>query len=503
MVGWQPAQPAAAATPQRVLLAYDSQNVQAEKAGTVATMQQMLTSAGVAVHVTAIRDYKPGMLKDYQGVVTLINWADGALTNSAFTADRAAFKGAQLHVGPGLTAQEANRLGATVTPFYRRQFVVTTSTGPQLLPYSERLDALTTTQSGGKTFGKLTIQGGDNRQYPYGYVRNQAGYVPTFTGEGISFITTMQAVAALFTHNQAATGPLLTITGVTPYTDQRLLRKLGNYLDARSIPYVVSARSVAANTDLSAFATYAETLSMLTRGAGVVMLDMPELGSEATRAGQDLHDNLLATLTELGKKKVVPIGFSGPSDWNLDRTLRTRGLAASNVFLQLPPRAQSPTLHRDDNAGTFALAYTSVSGASLASAKYGRALSDDDQRFALPTAVTFPMATSAKTLRGLEQRISAFQYDWRNPRGINTEIRIGTLSMGKRNGVIYLNGVQVTGGYHPEKAMRKPRKVVSRVNRFFKMQSVLLWGFFAVSLTTMAVLLLLGRRVYRNMYKRR
>jgi uncharacterized protein YdaL len=489
----------------RVLLAYDATDAAENKDTAVPAMQRLLTSAGVRVHVMNISTYKHGMLKagNYTGVVTLVNWPTMKISNQAFLRDRSQFQGTQLHVGTNLTDAELKLLGAQKQTLYRRQLVLTDAQmGEQLLPYSTDIDVLTRTGSGSTNYGQLTVQGEANLRYPYGTVHGNAGYLPYFDGDGASLVIAEQLVAKLFAPQQKATTPLLTITGVTPYSNLRVLRQTASYLQSEGIGFAISAVSVANNTELSAFDTYAKTLRFMQEAGGVLYLHTPAVGDPGATSGPLLSRTMVNTVTALAQKGVYAVGLSTDTYWNLDALFRKHALSSTTTLLQLANPSLLAYANQDNNHGVYQHAFTYATSSALNSNKSGTALSQQPLTFALPTAVTFSAPTTAKQLGDFKRRVADFQYDWLNPATLDSEVRVGTLTVAQKNGAFYMNGRHVTGASAKVAQAPKFKTPITGVNKFFKLQGQFMWIFFGITLTVMAVLLVIGRRVYKQMYRK-
>lgn len=501
--------PVNAATSPKVLLVYDSLNAQASKRSRVSQLQQLLLAAGVSVHTQTMATYQAGELSKnhYAGVVTMINWDDAQMENQAFFKDRAAFSGITLHIGGNLQAAELSALGAKAQPLYRRQMLASWPklVSPQLLPYTTPLWVLAHTPATAINIGHLAIQGSD-RQFPYATIVGRHAFLPYFDGQGQSELAGAALIAKLFgkTTSQA---PLLTITGVSPYANLSKLQAMGHYLGERNIPFAVSASSVARNTELSAFRTYTKTLRKLVANGGVIFLKTPVVQDPVLDTGfvntKTLANDMTSTLTALAQQHVFPIGVSFPTYWQNDHLFRTQALQGATTALQLPDPASLNYAKEDDQAQPHQTTFATVAASSLLSNRYGQSLATQPITANLPLAIRFAVPDSQTDLQRFKQQVSAFAGEWLAPETLSTTYQIGMLSLAYQHGQYFVNGRRATGTYHTPKQLKLERTPQLWVNKFFAKQGKLMWGFFAVTATVMVIMLILGRRVYLKMYKRR
>ena len=282
---------------KRVLIVYDSLNSTADGQQKLAGVQQVLASTGVSTQTEKLSDYYAGQLtaKRYTGVVTLINWPQGDLHNAAFTRDRQAFTGKKLHIGQQLSATEARDLQATRHNVYHQQLTLSAAGQQQLLPFSEDITLLTVTGKA-KNFGRLEPQNQGTGHYPYGTVVGRDGYLPYFEATGFSQVLAAQTIAQLFGKVRQHQ-PLLTITGVTPYSNLTRLTQLATKLNAAGIPFAISTTSVADNTSLAAFAKFAKALRIVENDQGIIFLQVPIVGAADRQSGPLLEQTMVEELT--------------------------------------------------------------------------------------------------------------------------------------------------------------------------------------------------------------
>lgn len=511
VVATVPRTPVHANTTPKVMLAYDSENVSGGQTGDLYAVERLLTTAGVRIQTVNIANYRRGMLSrgHYDGVVTLINWPQLRLTNQSFMRDRDQFTGVRVHLGPNVTANEAQAAGVTLRTVYRQQFILhdAQSNTQQLLPFSADQQVIASTTAGSTTLGTLTRQNGTT-QYPFAAVHGQTAVMPYFTTSGMNIMLAEEMFAAVWGRHTTS-APLLTITGVTPYTNMRVLRQLATYLQNRGINFAVSVAGVYTNTDLPELDRYARTLRAVELAGGVVLLHNLAVGDpgNSSASRQALRNHTQAMVTALANRGVLPVGMSVEAYWNQDAVLRTDGLSQPQTVVLMGNEQTVVNVDHDGRGRTFANAYYALPGRKLTSTKMGSALAKSSLQFALPTAITFGLPDSGRGLSDLERTISRFNGSWQSPAASwRTQFTVGSTTIAYNHGQWQLNGQaqSITAGQSASAGATTPAKPREAwYNRYFQLQSTVMWVFFGVTLTIMLVFIAVGRSIYRRMYRRK
>lgn len=438
----------AAENSKRVLLVYDSQNVADHGQAKIAAVQRILTGLHVRGTTMAAEDYRAGELADYSGVVTLINWPQTKLDNAAFVRDRNRFNGPQLHIGMNLTSTEAQRLHAHRTNLYQQQFSLQAAHQgvQQLLPFKTSLTTLTDLPTDARTIGWLT-----------------------------------------------------------PYSNLELLDQLSAWLYAQGIPFAVSTTTVGDNGSFKAYQRFAKVLRRVENRGGVIFLKTPVVGGVTASSGPGLNKLMNSYLIQFAQNQVYPVGISSSAYWNQDRVYRTNSLAKANQVLLLPNPATTTYAHQDNQATIFKQAFYGISATSFESVKQGASLSRSGLDFAIPTALTMTMPNRQASLEDVTRRIHRMNYQWYDPtqQMPQTLIKAGTATIGYHQGTYFLNGAatQVTNEAPKTQTLAPVKPAQSWMNRFFKTQGVVLLVFFSLTLGIFGLFILIGRRVYLNMFK--
>jgi len=481
----------------QVLLVYDSENDVEQSGKQIDALQRLLTSLNMPVKTISQDDYKSGMLKKYSGVITMINWRQVGLTNKTFMRDRDDFKGVKLHIGDNLTANEATQLGGRARRVYQQQFILKINQDEQLLPFSETITVLDGLSDQVKKVGTLANQEKDQKSYPYGIINGKNGYLPYFKSSGLSSLAASQMIAQLFGRKDTYQ-PMLTITGVTPYSNLKILDALSLYCYKKEIPFAISASSVSDNTQMKAFTRYTTVLNSIENRGGVIFAQMPIVGAPPISSGPELSQIVSSYMVSLARENVYPIGISSFGYWNQDQILRNNALKKADNLILLP-NEKIVYVKQDNNAMSTKKSFYAMSVSSLKKVKKSYDLS-----FSMPTAITVSLPDSEVGLHDLKQEINSLQISWFDPINLNTTVKAGTSLMLYRHGDYYMNGQRenVQNAKNTNNIPIYAMKKEPLFSNFFHLQGNILMIFFVVVLLILIIFTLLGRKIYKNMFKR-
>lgn len=492
----------AAAQPKPILLVYDALNVSSGGNVKLDALQRLLTSLNVSVVTKRQADYHHQNLNvRYQAVVTMVNWPASGITNRSFKEDRQAFTGPKLHIGPNLTGAERSELQAKTTKLYAQQLVLTAPGQQQLLPFASTLEVVQPDpQNTDHSVGSLQTQAKAVPTYAYGWLQKGSAYLPNFEPSGLSLVLAGRLFSQWLGQNQTY-APLLTLTGVTPYSNLQQLKAFSRYCKTQGIPFAVSAVSVADNMNMAAFTHYAAALRLVLQSGGYLWLKMPEPRLQTPLEGNQLKQHVTSALTGLAQQSVYPLGFSAAGFWNQDQSLQ-QALNLSTDWLLLPNPSKSVA---GPVAGHSIVANRSYFAAALSG--FNTLKQVQNQTFPLPLATTVPLPRSKQGLVRLEKQISARQWHWQDPgKAAETpEIQTQALSLSFHKGQYWLNG-QAAQIQKPQQRLRLPgaggAKQPGLFASYFRIQGNVLMIFFAVVFVVLISFIVVGRRIYWARFKR-
>lgn len=490
----------AAAETNRVLLVYDSKNTVAHGEKKIDALQRILTSMNLSVKTVKASNYHAGELNaTYTGVITMVNWRQAGLKNTQFETDRAHFTGIKLHIGDCLTGTEAKDLQGKIKVLNEQQLILKNGNDQQLLPFSDHLEVLDQLPANAIKVGQLTSQQTDQKTYDYGVIVGKNAYLPYLKTRGLSLLVAEQTITQLFGQTQQYQ-PLLTFTDVSPYANLKVLDQLSEYCYKRKIPFAISTTTVADNTDLQAFAQFTAFLRRIEKRNGVIFVQTPVIGGATQSDGQKLSEMFTSYLVSFSRYQVYPVGISAPGYWNQDQVLRRNSLAKANHWLLLP-NTDVTYLKQDNKSQVANQSFMAVSAASLTTIQ-----NQSQIKFNVPTAVTVSVPSSMKKIHIVEREISGLGFQWFNfsQSKTSTEIKSGTTTVNYRQGKYYVNGseepITMSDQAHTKEPVQPKTKVLFK--SFFKTQGQIIGVFFSIVFIVLLIFILIGRRIYRNMFKR-
>lgn len=483
-----------------VMLVYDSENTTDEANKNIDALQRALTSMNLRVKTVNQSEYKPGMLTDkYIGIVSMVNWKQVGFTNKDFLKDRKNFSGIKLHIGNNLSNEEISSFGAQSSHLYQQQFILKNGGSSQLLPFSETITVLNDLPADSQTIGTLSTQQKNQKTYGYGIISGKNGYIPYFSSSGLSYLTSVEMISKLFS-KQGSFQPILTITGVTPVSNLKILDKVSQFCYKNSIPFAISTTSVANNTGMRAFTRFASELRNVENRGGVIFIKSPDVGGAGAESANELRQDLTSYIVSLAKYQVYPIGISTDGFWNQDKVLRSNFLMSANHWVLLPD-SNTTYIEKDNNSQISDMSYLGISASSLNSVK-----KTYSTKFSTPTAITVSLPHSNKELTNFKEQINKLHFSWFDPMDneMSTSINTGTSTVSFKNGNYFVNGKQEDIGTSDSSSVfNETVKTKPLLSNYFNIQGNVLTILFIVVAIVLIIFILLGRRIYWNRFNKR
>lgn len=482
---------------EKVLLVYDSENNVYHGEKKIDSLQRALASLNLPVKTVPQDEYKKGMLKNYYGVITLINWRQVGMTNKTFIQDRDDFNGIKLHIGDNLTNKEATQLGGVAQRVYQQQFILKINNDEQLLPFSETMSVLNGLNDQSKTVGILATQEENQKEYPYGVINGNNGYLPYFSTSGLSSLAAIETIAKLFKRTNKYS-PMLTITNVTPYSNLKILDAFSLYCYRKGISFAINASSVSDNTQMKAFTKYTSVLNNIENRGGVIFSQMPIVGAPPVSSGPELDQIVTSYMVSFARENVYPIGISSYGYWNQDKILRNNALKKADNLILLANEKVVYVKQDNDALATKRIFY----GMPISSLK--KVKKTYSTKFSSPTALTVSLPDSINGLYDLEQEIDGLDLDWYDPMNLTAHVDAGTSTMTFKHGSYYMNGQKedIQNSRDTNDIPSYATKPKALFSKYFNIQGNMLMIFFAVVLLVLVIFIFLGRRIYKNMFKR-
>lgn len=494
-----------------VLVVYDSKNIDEDKAENVYSLNRLLVSAGCDVKMLQINDYKSGLLNDekYDGIVTLINWPEQLQKNQALDNDRLSFRGIQIHIGEQSNLNEINEINGEMVSYYQRDWVLIDQNRKvkQHLPQLDKLTVFDQLSSDTKTIGSLKIQGQD-KEYPYGIISHNQGYVPYYSSDDDSSFLLATLIKKMFKLPNNGYKPLLTINEITPYTDLELLNKMTKYLKLHNQTFVISTTIPNDNFDLYAYQKFVDELNLANRRGGLIFIKNPYVSSSGPSNGsvEKLKYETQNNINHLIDRNVYPIGVSLDEYWLRDKTYRQGFGGFSNTQILFKNPKQFGFAQQDTYSETAKNSIYAVDMNQINSNLRGATLNNADFNADIPLAVTFEMPDSSKKLRKLEDELENIKFKLfsKNDSSFTTQLSTNDHNITFSNHQ-YLVDNKIANRNKVAVNIKKAPKyqpVKNWGNRFFSAQNKIMWIFFGITFLILGIYLVKGRKIYLKMFRR-
>ncbi|WP_010623017.1 hypothetical protein ABTQ33_10060 [Paucilactobacillus suebicus] len=484
----------------KIMLVYDSKNTADHDEKKIDTLQRILTSMNFRVRTLKESNYHGGMLNSsYTAVITMVNWDEAGFTNHQFESDRDNFTGYKIHIGAGLTNNEATQMNVTTARVHQQQFILDDGDNQQILPFSESITVIKKAPSGAQPIGELKTQQQNQKNYSFSTIVGKNAYIPEIANNGLELMVAESTLSQLFGDNSQYK-PLLTFTNVSPYVNLKLLVKTSKYCSDHNIPFAISTVTVDKNTELQAYKRFTTALRKVENYGGVIFVQAPTIGGATKDDGPELSQMFTKYFVSFANNQVFPVGISAQNFWNQDTVLRNNSLAKADHWLLLP-NTDVTYLKQDNNSRTAVQSLFALPASSINSMKNTSKI-----KFNVPTALTISIPESNSQLQTDKKEIDSLQTDWLSPKNERWQTRIhsGSTTVEYRSGKYYLNKEyekikNKTSTFHVKDNGQTSNTIFKR---FFKIQGLILAVFFILVSLILTVFILIGRRIYRNMFKR-
>lgn len=473
-------------------------------------LQRMLTSLGLTSEAVQESAYQQGQLQrgKYLGLITLENKEVDSASgiSSIFAHDRQNFTGVRIHIGGKLTSAELSALGAKQKQLYSQQFTIRTSGSSQQLPFTNAVTVLSDLPKQAQTFGMLSAQGSENK-IPFGVSVGHNAFLPVLPENGLGVLQSAALIGHMFEKNTSSQ-PLLTITGINPYTDTQKLNRLTKMLHANGWPFALSVTSLATGTRSPEFYKYTKALRQAQRRGGIIFLRVPYLRQDDDNSRQLLSSTMQSTFAGLTQAGVYPVGMASPQFWQQIPYLQRHSTHASNTLLLLPDPSHEKLraiVGKKQPATTSAVNPQTFLAVKLAQFKTASGL----KRLSapLPVAFTVSLPDSSQQVRHLEKELQLTGLKWYDPvqDQLSTRTEMGAIRVEYQSGHYRLNGRLVQIKEKLPVSLKAPKigTQQSYIDKFFALGSTFLILIFVIIFLILAVLLVLGRKIYREMFLRK
>lgn len=502
--------------PSKVLVVYDSLNERNHRQEDVQTLSRMLMSMGQQVTMMSMSDYHAGMILKghYQAVITMINWPGMKFDNPAFDRDRQQFNGKKLHIGPLMTADEKQNFPGNWQEINQQSFILKGQNNryEQQVDFQRQIQLLDQVTGNEQALSQLVAANGTNQTYPFGIINGQNAYLPFFSSQGATLLSSIQLIAQwLGVHGNYV--PYVDVRDFTPLSSFTATKEFIKNLDSFEGNMIITTTSTTQNTDTKTFKNYLKFLREMTRNnRAVVYLNVPALNGVDSSNDDTLMNMLTQEISTLIENKIFPLGISAPTYWNFDKYYQLNALNFGDATL-LYNQVNSQDYHtQTSTAKAYQTMFFAIPHSALKNIKWNINGRYTDFTFPMPVTVDYHFPNSKAKAEKINREIKALPFAPENQYlyQFNTGISTQTQNLRGENGVISLNETPVSEiDFHQIKqqtaGIQKNQDQTGHLTTkgiVDKINNVLI-VIIVVTLIVLLGMLAIGRKLYLRMFKNR
>nr|WP_278842483.1 hypothetical protein [Melissococcus plutonius] len=489
--------------PEKILLVYDSLNVANGKEKDIDALQRLLTSFGVEVQSMLVDEYRAKELLNggYSGLITMINWPDKPLKNADFLADRKVFSKKKLHIGLNMTKEEKQTFTANFHALSHRQFMLKDNQHyyQQLLDFQDQ--SLVAEGGEGQQFGKLVTQELTTKEYDFGLIENQQGFLPMFSHKGAIFLQSAELIGN-WLGKSTPKFPILSIEGFNPMKDMQLAQQFRKQLTKLSFPYILSSTNVNLNNTLHPYKVFTNVLAAF-ESAGNVFLATPVVNDVKSVDNQLLTQEIEQQMSLLIERNIYPVGLTIPGYWNQDEYYQNSALSIANTIILTGSSTDEIIYQKKSNHSlTFQTAFFSLPYSDLAGIEWKKNGKQSDYKFPMSTVLSFPFPDTKKQINQVIHQIKVAPIIFTRLSNNRLELQTLTQHIEFKNNRLYLNDKLVNQLDDIEEIKVKKMNTNGHFVRFFSITNFVLIATIIITLLVLSILFLIGRRNYRSKFIR-
>ena len=502
--------------PSKVLVVYDSLNERNHRQEDVQTLSRMLMSMGQQVTMMSMSDYHAGMISKghYQAVITMINWPGMKFDNPAFDRDRQQFNGKKLHIGPLMTADEKQNFPGNWQEINQQSFILKGQNNryEQQVDFQRQIQLLDQVTGNEQALSQLVAANGANQTYPFGIINGQNAYLPFFSSQGATLLSSIQLIAQwLGVHGNYV--PYVDVRDFTPLSSFTATKEFIKNLDSFEGNMIITTTSTTQNTDTKTFKNYLKFLREMTRNnRAVVYLNVPALNGVDSSNDDTLMNMLTQEVSTLIENKIFPLGISAPTYWNFDKYYQLNALNFGDATL-LYNQVNNQDYHtQTSTAKAYQTMFFAIPHSALKNIKWNINGRYTDFTFPMPVTVDYHFPNSKAKAEKINREIKALPFAPENQYlyQFNTGISTQTQNLRGENGVISLNETPVSEiDFHQIKqqtaGIQKNQDQTGHLTTkgiVDKINNVLI-VIIVVTLIVLLGMLAIGRKLYLRMFKNR
>jgi len=485
-----------AASPQQVLLLYDSLAKGTSKDGNVTELQRLLAAYSTKVTLRSLDQYEQGMLKNYSRVIMVRNEADISITNKSYIEDWEHYQGQYLHIGYNPPANLTKALQLTTDVIYdgSAELEIGQFSGIQAkvqdMPYIVASQAV-------KSYGQLSFAE-EGLQAPYAVSKGNDTYAPYFEQGNVSTLG-MAYVLKDWLHITAAPKMYLAIKEIYPFSDLRLLAETGERLYQLGIPFLASVRPVFSNTDYPAMQRYLVAMKSVQSSNGSILVNAPVVMPTISSSDHTLKGKMNDFINLLAENGLGPLGVGAEMHWSYDKEYSEAGMSFFDSVV-LYPDEQIDYMEQSDTSKSFPSSLYSVP------LEFLQALHTSNKvipHLPMDTVITVDMPEDERQLEEMLQSLERNWVSFADYKQEEHQVVTDQNTISSLDGMISINGQPLSLDYTPETVdsdYRYTEEQQKSFTRLFNIQNQFFIVVIMISLLLFGGLLMIGYRLYRRKF---
>ena len=203
----------------------------------------------------------------------------------------------------------------------------------QQVDFQRQIQLLDKVTGNEQALSQLVAANGTNQTYPFGIINGQNAYLPFFSSQGATLLSSIQLIAQwLGVHGNYV--PYVDVWDFTPLSSFTATKEFIKNLDSFEGNMIITTTSTTQNTDTKTFKNYLKFLREMTRdNRAVVYLNVPALNGVDSSNDDTLMNMLTQEISTLIENQIFPLGISAPTYWNFDKYYQLNALNFGDATL--------------------------------------------------------------------------------------------------------------------------------------------------------------------------
>ena len=382
----------------------------------------------------------------------------------------------------------------------------------QQVDFQRQIQLLDQVTGNEQALSQLVAANGTNQTYPFGIINGQNAYLPFFSSQGATLLSSIQLIAQwLGVHGNYV--PYVDVRDFTPLSSFTATKEFIKNLDSFEGNMIITTTSTTQNTDTKTFKNYLKFLKEMTRdNRAVVYLNVPALNGVDSSNDDTLMNMLTQEISTLIENKIFPLGISAPTYWNFDKYYQLNALNFGDATL-LYNQVNNQDYHtQTSTAKAYQTMFFAIPHSALKNIKWNINGRYTDFTFPMPVTVDYHFPNSKAKAEKINREIKALPFAPENQYlyQFNTGISTQTQNLRGENGVISLNETPVSEiDFHQIKqqtaGIQKNQDQTGHLTTkgiVDKINNVLI-VIIVVTLIVLLGMLAIGRKLYLRMFKNR